>query len=355
MRRKTRLLTQSLVVAIFSLIHVGAQAMTFAIPQHEFNDQFAWVNAHGGVVRIYASGPIQGNEATDLERFLKTNNITNAILLFDSPGGSLSDALALGQAIRKLGLSTGIATFSAGKMLQEGMCASACTYAFAGGVNRYYSAGRTRIGLHQFYSTANTISNKTSQEVSGILVAFLQSMGVDALAFSVSAQAGPDSIAWLSAEDALRLRFANNGTQDAIAELKLQDNITYLKIEQPRADISARFLFYCIKKQIVAFGGYVTTPEDSRNKWDWATRSFFMFDQDLIQEERKDANPKNLNAAGSVVWLNRTLSRGNVQRLLRADSISAVIGGDGFMTYSATAALGHVRPQLKNYVKNCYQ
>lgn len=342
-------------IAFFIFFAGAACAMEFSAQKHDLYDSWDWVNKHSDLIRIYATGPIESNASRELERFVNANGIKSGIVLFNSPGGSLADALELGKTIRGLGFSTGIAGFRNGKMLQEGICASACAYAFAGGIHRYYSAGKTRLGLHQFYSQENVISNKTSQEVSGSLVAFLQAMGVDALAFSISVQAGPDAMAWLSTEDAVRLRFATNGVQDTVAELKLLDNQTYLKVEQASANVNGRFLFYCIKKQMFVSAGYVTTPEDARNKLDWATRSYLVVGGDTVQEQRKENNPKGITSAGSVVWLQRTLTRQEVQRLANANYIGVVLGSDGFMTYNATANLSSVRDKLQNYVRNCYQ
>jgi len=220
--------------------------MEFDVPTHKFEDNFNWMNSNGDLVRLYATGDIVENSGEILDQFVKKNKIQRAIVYFNSGGGSLSGAIELGKVVRRLGFDTGIASFRDGSTKDDGFCASACAYAFAGGINRYYKTGRTRLGLHQFYAKENTISNKASQEVSGLLVAYLQSMGVDALAFSVSSKAGPDEMFWLTAEDALRLKFSNNGEGPARSELKLQDNITYLKIEQDRADATGRFLFYCL-------------------------------------------------------------------------------------------------------------
>jgi len=342
-------------LAFFVLLSGAAYSMDFSVPKHDLYDVNNWVNKKGDLQRIYATGPIESNTSGELEAFVKTNGIKSAVVLFNSPGGSLADALELGKTIRALGFSTGIASFRDGKMIQEGICASACAYAFAGGVYRYYGGGNTHLGLHQFYSQENVISNKTSQEVSGILVAFLQAMGVDARAFSISSLAGPDAMVWLSAEDAFRLSFSNNGIHDTVAELKLQNKMTYLKVEQANADFDGRFLFFCIKRQIIVMAGYVTTPEDARDKVDWATRSFLAIDRDTVQEKRKSDNPNGLTSEGSVVWVDRTLTRPEIQRLVNADSIGVGMGSDGYMTYSASADLSSVRDKVQNYVKNCYQ
>jgi hypothetical protein len=100
--------------------------------------------------------------------------------------------------------------------------------------------------------------------------------------------------------------------------------------------------------------GYVTTPEDARNKFDRATRSFLAVGGDTVQEQRKENTRKGITSMGSVVWVQRTLTRPEVQRLMNADSIGVVLGSDGFMTYSATANLSSVLDKFQNYVRTCY-
>lgn len=342
-----------LTLVVMSSICLSANAMKFSSPNHEFMDSFHWTNEKGDLLRVYATGEIDENSGEMLERFVKQNKIPKAIIFFNSGGGSLSGAIGLGKVIRQLGFDTGIASFENGTTKYEGICASACAYAFAGGVSRYYIAGATRLGLHQFYSKGNSISNKASQEVSGLLVAYLQSMGVDALAFSASSKAGPEEMLWLGADDATRLKFSNNGEHATSSELKLQDNITYLKIEQERSDATGRFLFYCLNKQIVLFGGMVTDPENSKNKFDWATKSYFTLGRNSMQEERKINNPKGITASGSVIWVNRTLRRNEVQELLASNSIGTWVASDGFMSYGALATISNVKSSIQNFISNC--
>lgn len=140
-----------------------SQAMVFKAPSHDLNSNFEWVNANGGLVRIYATGEIDENTGREFERFVKQNKLPRSIVFFNSGGGSLSGAIKLGKLIRQMGFDTGVASYKAGTTRHEGICASACTYAFAGGVSRYYEAGAARLGLHQFYSTDNVISNRSSQ------------------------------------------------------------------------------------------------------------------------------------------------------------------------------------------------
>lgn len=63
-----------------------------------------------------------------------------ALVLLDSPGGSVSDALAIGRALRQAGADT--------RLADGAVCFSACPYIFVGGVARAV-ADNARLGVHQ--------------------------------------------------------------------------------------------------------------------------------------------------------------------------------------------------------------
>jgi ATP-dependent protease ClpP protease subunit len=276
------------------------------------------------------------------------------MVLFNSPGGSLMGGVALGNAIRKLGFDTGIATYAHGGMVTSGICASACAYAFAGGRGRYYSGGSTRLGIHQFYSQGNDISNGASQEVSGLLVAYLERMGVDALAFSASASVQPDDILWLNADEARRLHFANNGIEPTTAELKQVNGATYLRVEQKYTSYSARFLFNCARDgKLLLMGGIVTNPQDAKQTYDWATQSLFTFDEQTIQTRRKGSANDGLTPSDSTIWVTRVLAPAEVQKLLASKTITTWVAADGAVGHTGAADISGVRDKIRDFVGNC--
>jgi hypothetical protein len=65
-------------------------------------------------------------------------------VVFNSPGGSVQDALAIGRLIRTKKFNTEV----------EAVCASSCPLAFAGGVERK-AAAKAAIGVHQVFAAAN--------------------------------------------------------------------------------------------------------------------------------------------------------------------------------------------------------
>ena len=328
--------------------------MTFTAPKHTPVDVITWMSLHGGTTRIYADGEITTSSAVELEQFVRVNHIESGMVLFNSPGGSLMGGVTLGNTIRKLAFDTGIATYARSEMVASGICASACAYAFAGGRGRYYSGGNTKLGIHQFYSQGNDIGNGTSQEVSGLLVAYLQRMGVDALAFTASASIQPNDILWLSAAEANRLHFSNNGVESTTAELKQAQGSTYLRVEQKYTGYSARFIFNCARGGgLLMMGGIVTNPQDAKQKYDWATQSFFTFDEQTIQTKRKGGASDGLSPSDSTIWVTRVLAPAEVQKLLTSKTITTWVAADGAVGATAAADISGVRDKIKDFVSNC--
>jgi len=92
-----------------------------------------------------------------------------------SPGGSVSDAMAMAHAIRNANIATYVP--------ENGYCASSCPHAYSGGVTR--EAGRKAwIGVHQVVtvpSETGTLQEglANAQRISADCRDFLVTMGVD--------------------------------------------------------------------------------------------------------------------------------------------------------------------------------
>jgi hypothetical protein len=106
---------------------------------------------------ILASGAIDPHTGADFATFLKTGKIgRGGLVILDSPGGDLLQSLALGNQIRAAGLATTVQGYDRDHgRFKAGACASACAYAFLGGVERTVGEG-SRIGVHQIYTTDTT-------------------------------------------------------------------------------------------------------------------------------------------------------------------------------------------------------
>lgn len=125
----------------------------------------------------------------DAEQFRqKTAYLTQAIVVFDSPGGNLLAGVDIGTTIRMRNFKTWTP--------DQAICASACGLAWLGGGTRYISPNG-RIGFHA--------ANKNGAETgtgNALVGAYLSKLGLSDRAIIYVTMASPESMTWLSLDDA---------------------------------------------------------------------------------------------------------------------------------------------------------
>ena len=306
----------------------------------------------GNRVRIYASGPVDYDAAERLRAFVEQKRVQSASVFFDSPGGSLIGGIKLGKAIRDLGFNTYIGKPPAiPDGPTYGICASACAYAFAGGVHRYFDDDKNKLGLHQFSFNDDSKENASdTQTISGLLISYLQNMGVDAYAFTVASTARSNQMQWLSKEESAKLRFSTNGKESTTAELKLMGPNAYLRLEQVTDLVTSRVLLVCEEGQLYLSGGIVTTPELSSAKAAGATRNYLEFDADEVLPM---PGTQGMRVVDSVLWIDRPLSALQINKLIRADLIGTWTENGGNFRWGAFMDVSKVKGKIRDYASNC--
>lgn len=309
----------------------------------------------GGVVDVFASGEITEGTTDRLTAFVREHKIEAAKIHFNSPGGSLAEGIMLGRAIRRLQFFTTVGVYNPdydSDLNKASSCASACAYAYAGGVSRFLDEYTGRLGVHQFYgATSDSLSGEAAQQVSGLIVSYLDQMGVDAKAFTISTIADRNGMIWLSPDEALKLRFANNGSAPPTAEIKLAGMIPYLRIEQDHHDVTTRVLFYCEAKNLHMEFGIVTNPETSTRIAASQKRSLLELD---LKEFLVVPGADGAEATDSVIWLGRDLTPAAVAQLNRATEISGWVEGFGALRFGASLQLPTVRAKIADFANQCY-
>lgn len=128
---------------------------------------------------VSAVGRIEPGTARAFDAFLKANADKAKRVFLNSPGGAVSEALAMGRAMRAAGLGTVVPA--------NDYCASSCPLAFVGGVER--EAGRKAwIGVHQIYTAPGERGSlgeglAHAQRISAECQQYLVEMGIDARAW----------------------------------------------------------------------------------------------------------------------------------------------------------------------------
>ncbi len=157
---------------------------------------------------VLLEGGIAGGDAERLADDLNAAAPTRVRL--NSPGGSVTDALALGRQIRALGAET---------VLEAGdVCLSACPYLLAGGTARTVDPN-AMVGVHQHYFGESTIlpafvAVEDIQRGQGEVMAYLVEMDIDPRLMQHALVTPPDEIYLLVPEELTTYRLAT-GTPDA--------------------------------------------------------------------------------------------------------------------------------------------
>ncbi|NBC47154.1 MAG: hypothetical protein GVY22_04005 [Gammaproteobacteria bacterium] len=159
------------------------------------------IEAIGNVIFVF--GSIDSEDASVVKRIaerMRRQGINlRSVVFVKNQGGSLSSAMQLGHTIRALGVNTAAAYD----------CASACIYAFSGGVLRT-SYTNTHFGLHQSrYGDGSVGTLAEGQKIAAIRYGYLESMGVNPKIAIWESEVEPDEIRWISQYEAKGLNLAN--------------------------------------------------------------------------------------------------------------------------------------------------
>lgn len=156
-------------------------------------DKLSRIDLENGTVIVMFAGEF---EAGDGQRIIAALEETGASALgLNSVGGLVSEAQMVGYYLRSHNLVT----------IAGEMCASACTFALAGGVDRLAIDG-ARIGLHQSYTPGGGGSLEDGQRLVGNYIRYFQSMGVDAEVVALAATMPSDGIRWIDPGRAMELK-----------------------------------------------------------------------------------------------------------------------------------------------------
>jgi hypothetical protein len=137
-----------------------------------------------------------------------------AFVMFDSPGGSVVSAMALGREIRRLKLAT--------IQPRAADCASACALAFLGGTFRYADAGA--IGVHQNWFNADSgidtgTAVTTVQSLIAMTMAYIKEMDADPDLLQLALSYDSTDMRYLSSSEMRKYRVTNADDEASITRL----------------------------------------------------------------------------------------------------------------------------------------
>lgn len=163
--------------------------LLWVLPTASYSLELTRLRFDDGTYAVTAVGEITENDAARLGAITSTPGFTEMIVL-DSNGGLVREALAIGDIIRKRGWDVYIPAGAS--------CLSACIYAMAGGVERDVGEGSV-VGVHQFYggldaSSAPSAVQGQTQRMAARILSHLNRMGVKPAVLSIAMETPPEQI-----------------------------------------------------------------------------------------------------------------------------------------------------------------
>jgi membrane-bound ClpP family serine protease len=158
----------------------------------------------------------------DFDNFLRqSNGLVDAAVALRGPGGSLAEALFIGELINKRGYMTIVGP--------SDICASACALIWLAGSQRAMTADSS-IGFHAASLLEGDVS-KVSSTGNAVVGAYLTQLGFNLNAVVYVTSAPPTEIRWLSEEGALK-----NGIEFILIskdEIQPHSRLSQLKLTAP--------------------------------------------------------------------------------------------------------------------------
>lgn len=169
-----------------------------------------------GRAALAIQGTIGAASASWLREQLDGAHLTrgDVVLLF-SLGGSVEQALIMGEIIRSRGLATAVGTADVSGRVTRSYCASACVLVYAGGSPRYGVEG-SALGVHRFVNTS--LSNDPvadTQRVTGAILSYMTRMGISSSV--IEAMSATRNVRWLEPAEALKMHLITDPIGNARA------------------------------------------------------------------------------------------------------------------------------------------
>ncbi len=166
----------------------------------------------GGV--LAAEGSIDPGAAARLADELAARGEYVKVVLLNSPGGSLDDAMEMARLVRGKGIAT--------KVGDGALCASSCPLFLAGGLTRTVGP-RAAVGVHQFYAASETETAPAqamadAQMTTARISRHLIEMGVDPALWLHALDTPPQALYYFSADELATYRLVTKPVATALKQ-----------------------------------------------------------------------------------------------------------------------------------------
>jgi hypothetical protein len=213
---------------------------------------------------IDATGPFVKGTAAEFRLFVEQNKIKDgAVVVLESNGGSVAEALSMGHMIRQMGFDTEV----------NSHCFSSCTLAFLGGVRRNVRGVKPEFGVHRVSTNPPLDDPAQALDMGQIAIAqiveYSASMGVDPSFVTALTAAGPDQINLLSHDQLLKYKIVSTPFTTQW-EIKAREGHFYLMGTTETNNGYHKMIFMCdVKREMEIMMLYNATGEYKEDVLKW--------------------------------------------------------------------------------------
>ena len=264
---------------------------------------------------LHADGLIVTGTAKEFASFVQSNRVTAAVVILNSPGGLVSEALELGREIRAAGFDTEVWA-QGGAAGHPGECYSACTLAFLGGINRTIPKGSI-FGVHRFSSDAKLSPNEAldiGQIQMSEITEYAAYMGVSPKFVTEMVKSSASSINVLSQDELTSLRVIT-ARFSTTWDIKTMNENFYLLGATCTNDGVDKMIVACDRKTLVAMMLFNTSGEYMESALRYTTTYEWSFDGQEVEIPKQDIIEPVKRTGADYVGTTVRLTRATLDRL----------------------------------------
>jgi hypothetical protein len=307
--------------------------------------------------QVYLTGVIDADAAQRFATMVQTGKIApGSDIYLNASGDDLHAGIALGRLFRQGSMVTHLGTprlpRHTGMVGRPATCTGACAYAYLGGLYRWAPTGADRIGFPSPSSNdPQPAGSNPAQQAPDELAAYLKDMDIDASALMPLLTAAHGEMAWLSADQMIASRLANNGRLPLIATYQIQDGAPYLVLNEVKRGGEHRMTMQC-KKDGVTLTAYNTVGADhARQIVARGARSFFEVNRVESQPQQQD----NATVNDQSIVITRTYPATQLGSLISAHTLGAwVRDRSSSLRYGFEFELDGLDRIMKTYYQSCW-
>lgn len=206
-------------------------------------------------IHVTITGPIVTGDTDRLSALLAEHRqpgMRDILFLMDSPGGNLTEGLAIGRMIAALPEITTMQVGSAER--PDAICASACVLSYLGADYRYL-ADQGRIGVHRFAAPEADMDGpealSVAQELSAVLTEYIRAQRADPAFYERMARTSFEGIDWVERERLEEWRVVTGPVYDERAEYRNVNGSVALQLSQVSLYGDSSLTLFCGDRGLV--------------------------------------------------------------------------------------------------------